>query len=489
MASRSGAYVHDKVRRPHGVLIVLHHDQGVADVPQMLQGFQQLVVVPLMQTDGGLVQNVQHSHEGGTDLSSQPDPLAFAAGQSAGGTSQGQIAQAYIRQKLQPGADFLHDLLGDHRHISLQAEVIHEFQLFFDAQGAEVHDAQTPYRHRPGNVRQPVAAALGAGRAGHALLQLLPGGIGLGLPEPPGDVVQNALKGLLQHPHAVAPVVSHPQLFPAGAVENYPHGLVRQLLHRNGQGEVVLLSQRLKIHPEHGIRPGTGPAGGLNGSVQNGLVPVRNHQILIRHQPEAQTHAAGAGTAGIVEGEHSRLQLRQADAAVLTGVVLGKAQLLPGFGQLDGDKTAGMIAGSLNGVRQPTAQAFFQHQPVNYQLDGVLFVLLAGDFLGQVVLDAVHPYPGEAGLFRVLEDLLMLALFPPDDGGQYQKTGSLPQRLHPVYDLVDGLTADFLAALGAVGHANPRPQKAQIIVDFRHRPHGGAGILGGSLLVNGNGRG
>ncbi|CAN4071269.1 hypothetical protein HHFLNI_HHFLNI_04310, partial [Dysosmobacter welbionis] len=47
----AGTDVDQVVRRPHGVLVVLHHQQGVAQVPQVLQRRQQLVVVPLVQTD------------------------------------------------------------------------------------------------------------------------------------------------------------------------------------------------------------------------------------------------------------------------------------------------------------------------------------------------------------------------------------------------------------------------------------------------------
>ena len=201
-------------------------------------------------------------------------------------------------------------------------------------------------------------------------------------PEAAGNVVENALKGLLQHAHTVAPVVAHAQLFPLGAIEDHVHHVLGQVLHRFRQGKMIFLRQRLKIHTEDGIRPGALPAGRLNRAVENGLVLVRNHQIGVGDELEAQTGAAGAGTRRVVEGEHSRLQFRQADAAVLAGVVLGKAQLLPGGGQLDGHKAAGVAARRLNGVRQAAAQAVLQHQPVNHQLDGVLLVLLAGDVLG-----------------------------------------------------------------------------------------------------------
>ena len=78
--ARSRANVDDIIGSPHGVLVVLHHNEGVAQVPQVLQSAQQQVVVPLVQADGGLVQDIQNPHEGGTDLGGQTDALALAAG-------------------------------------------------------------------------------------------------------------------------------------------------------------------------------------------------------------------------------------------------------------------------------------------------------------------------------------------------------------------------------------------------------------------------
>ena len=68
---------------------MLDNDQGVAQIPQVLQRAQELVVVPLVQTNGRLVQNIQHAHQGRTDLGGQPDTLALAAGQSARLPAQG----------------------------------------------------------------------------------------------------------------------------------------------------------------------------------------------------------------------------------------------------------------------------------------------------------------------------------------------------------------------------------------------------------------
>ena len=148
-----------------------------------------------------------------------------------------------------------------------------------------------------------------------------------------------------------------------------------------------------------------------------------------------------------------------------------------------------MGTGSLDGVRQTAAQTFLQNKAVHHQIDVMLLVLLTLDLLRQVVEDAVHPDTGEALLSGVVENLHMLALLAPDHRGQDDELGAGTQGFHPVDDLVDGLAGDLLAALGAVGYTHSCPQQAEVVINFRHRAHGGTGVLGGSLLVDGNGRG
>ncbi len=80
-----GPDVHDPVGVADGVLVVLHHDQRVAEVPQPGQRVDQAVVVPLVQADGGLVQDVEHPDQPRTDLGGQPDALRLPAGEGAGG--------------------------------------------------------------------------------------------------------------------------------------------------------------------------------------------------------------------------------------------------------------------------------------------------------------------------------------------------------------------------------------------------------------------
>ncbi len=113
MHAGTGADIHHIVGQADCVLVVLDDDHRVADVPQMLEGTEQAIVVTLVQSDGRLVENVHHSDQPGADLAGQTDALGFAAGQGIGAAIQGQIVEAYVDQELQAFADLLEDLVGD----------------------------------------------------------------------------------------------------------------------------------------------------------------------------------------------------------------------------------------------------------------------------------------------------------------------------------------------------------------------------------------
>ena len=95
------------------LLVMLDHQHGIAEVAQPLQRLQQPGIVALMQADGGLVQHIEHAGEAGADLGGQPDALALAAGERAGGAAQGQIFEPDAFQETQPLVDLLQDALGD----------------------------------------------------------------------------------------------------------------------------------------------------------------------------------------------------------------------------------------------------------------------------------------------------------------------------------------------------------------------------------------
>ena len=93
MLAGSRADVDDVVGDADGFLVVLDHDEGVADVAEPHQGLDQLLVVALMQPDRGLVEDVEHADQTRSDLGGEPDPLGLSPGQSGSRAGQGQIVE------------------------------------------------------------------------------------------------------------------------------------------------------------------------------------------------------------------------------------------------------------------------------------------------------------------------------------------------------------------------------------------------------------
>ena len=113
MHAGAGADIDHVIGGEDRVLVVLDHDHGVAEVAQPLQRFQKPRIVALVQPDRGLVEHVEHAGQPGADLRGEPDALALAAGQRAGGAGERQIIEPDIDQEFQPRADFLEDAPGD----------------------------------------------------------------------------------------------------------------------------------------------------------------------------------------------------------------------------------------------------------------------------------------------------------------------------------------------------------------------------------------
>ncbi len=109
MDSRARTDVHDIVRRPHGVLVVFDDEQRVPQIAQSFEGIEKPLVIPLMQTDARLVENVQHPRERASDLRREADALTFAARQGRRAARQREIVETDADQEIDPAADLFQD--------------------------------------------------------------------------------------------------------------------------------------------------------------------------------------------------------------------------------------------------------------------------------------------------------------------------------------------------------------------------------------------
>ena len=468
---------------------MLHHDEGVAQITEAAQRRQQLVVIPLVKPDGRLVQNIQHAHETAADLGRQTDTLALAAGKGARCAGEGEVAQAHGLQKAQTGADLFQYLGGDKLLVAGELQTVEEGEGVVHRKGGGVVDGSAAHGDCQRLGTETPALTRGTGTGGHQTLDLALAGIGLSLLIAAFQIVADALEGLVENALAPGLVVVKLQLFALGAVEDHVLDLVGQAVVGLGQGEAVLLAEGFEIHTADAVGADGRPARGGDGSVQNGFGAVGDDEGGIRLELLPETGAGGAGPEGAVEGEKTGRQLLDGDAAVVTGVVLGEGDILFLPQKVDRHQSARQIGGGLHGVGEPAGNIGADDKAIHHDVDVVLAVLFQRDALGQLVEAAVHPRTDEAAPPRILQHLGVLTLASAHHGSHHLNTGALRESQYLVDDLIHRLAADLLAAVGAVGRAHSRPEQAQVVVDLRHRAHGGAGVLGGGFLVDGDGGG
>ncbi|TKS58496.1 MAG: hypothetical protein EWM73_03520 [Nitrospira sp.] len=103
------------VRRHHGFCVVLDHHHRVAQVAQAQQGLEQAAIIPLMEPDRRLVEDIEDTDEAGTDLRGEPDALAFSTGQCGSRPIQRQVVQTDVDEKPEPFANFFQDAMSYHQ--------------------------------------------------------------------------------------------------------------------------------------------------------------------------------------------------------------------------------------------------------------------------------------------------------------------------------------------------------------------------------------
>src|ERR1043166_2465258 len=92
---------------------MLDHKNGIAEIAQTFERFQEALVIALMQSDARFVENVKPPHQTRADLRGKPDSLGFAATERAALAIQAEIPQADVSQKAQPRANLLDDFRRD----------------------------------------------------------------------------------------------------------------------------------------------------------------------------------------------------------------------------------------------------------------------------------------------------------------------------------------------------------------------------------------
>ena len=149
-----------------------HH--GIAPVPEFLQGPQQPGIIPVVQADGGFVENVEHPYQAAADLAGQADPLGLAARQGRCRAIQCKVMQPHVHQEAEASADLFEGIFGNENLFGLQIQAVKEFLGQADGHGGEIRygSIPNPNGQRFGLKAPPVAVR--ADHIAHQILELLP---------------------------------------------------------------------------------------------------------------------------------------------------------------------------------------------------------------------------------------------------------------------------------------------------------------------------
>ena len=483
----AGSQVDHVIRRQHRFGIVFHDQDGVAQVPEMPQGFQKSVVVPLMQPYRGLVEDVHHAHQAGADLAGQPYSLGFTAGQRLRAAVQRQVVQAHVRQEAQPVANLLHDPVGNLGTPSLKLKALEEPERLPDATGGDIGQRPPTHVDMPrGFVQARSAAALARLRT-LVIAQRRPYRVGLGLPVTPLHVRNDALEGVLPLPLAAA-FVDVAELDPPAstAVQHDVANLRRKFLERRFDIEVVVRGQRLDEVEVIGIVP-----------VPTAHRPARQRKVRVAYHPagiEEPLHAEAvallAGADGAVERKQPRLQFRNPVTAHRAGELAGKNHWLAVWLVHEGDlgHAVGQRQRGFERLGQAQAGLGTHAKPVHHGLDGVVVVAVQRRRFVQVANRPVDTHTHEPACPQFRERVGVGPLSGSYHRRQQHDSRAFLEAQYLVHHLRDALRIQHGVVGRAARHAGAGKQQPQVVVDLRDRPHGGTRIVGCGLLLDGDGR-
>src|SRR5260370_24003678 len=223
-------------------------------------------------------------------------------------------------------------------------------------------------------------------------------------------------------------------------------------------------------------------------AIEERAAPITDDPRRIEIVFGTEAVARGACAVGRIEAEGARLELRNGDATIGTRELFGKSVFLAAD---DGDSNepACQLERGGDGLFEARGDALLDEQTVDDDFDGVIFPLVEGRKIIELVELAVDAHADVAVLREFFELFAIRAFSSADDG---RENHDAVVRLANFFvqnglnDLLAGLARDGLAAIGAVRHADGRIDDAEIVVNFRDGADGGTRRARGGFLLDGD---
>ncbi len=485
LLAAGGPQLHDVVGPPDHRRVVLHHQHGVAGVPELLQEPDQPVVVPGVQPDGRLVQDVERVHERRAQRVGQGDPLRLAPAERPGLPVQGQVAEPDVVQEREPGPDLPEDGRRQRRLRIPELEGVEPGPELRDPECGHRADVAAADLHGQRFGSEPRAAARRAGPRHLVLPQ----------EDPDVGLVALPLPGPEERDHALeAPALP----LPLHAVDHVATEPLRQLAPRRVQVHAPLLRELEQPRPVALPVPLHLPR--LHRALPERPLRHRHDQRLVVLQHRAEARALLARAVRVVEREQPRrrieeLELRMTLAAEPLAEPHRPAPRLPAAVDHHHALPLPLGEGGADGVGEPLPALRVDLQPVHHDLYRRLRREIVPQPAGVGRVGLVQHQrvvagqdPDEAHLPEVLHHPLVAGPGAQRERERDDDPGPRLQREHGVRGALHRVRPDLLAALGAVRAAGPGPEEPEVVVDLGGRAHGRPAGLGRVLLLDGDRR-
>src|SRR5579859_2824104 len=289
--------VEDIIGCGDGLGVVLDHEDGISQIAQALETFDQPVRVARMQADGRLIKDVERADQLGSQGRGKLDALGFAAGKRGGEAIEREIFEPHLIQEAEPLLNLLQDSIGDGSRFRRQFERVEKLAGLGNGQLADFGNGFSLDAHGASFGAQPRTTTIGAGGIAsipaekNAHMQLV------FLSFEPGEKRIDARKVVVRI-----------------ALDDEVSLLGGELAERNIERNAASASESLQILPKRTITR-LGP--GLNDTFVDGLAAVGNHQIDIEIDRIAEALATRAGAVRIVKRKQARLGLLIRETALL----------------------------------------------------------------------------------------------------------------------------------------------------------------------------
>ena len=202
---------------------------------------------------------------------------------------------------------------------------------------------------------------------------------------------------------------------------------------------------------------------------------------------DAEAVAFGAGAVRVVEGEEARLQLAQRVAADWAGVFGGEGVRCLAVHRHQLHDAVGERQRGFQRFGEALRDAVADGEAVNDDADVVFAPPVDGGQGVQLVDVAVNARADEALLLHILQQFGVLALAPLHQRRNQHPFAAFRECHDVVHHLADGLRVQLDAVVGAARDADAGKEQAQVVVDFGDGADGGARVVRGRFLLNGNG--